>query len=264
MAMQSGACPCTHKNMSLLLSLVSGATLLVILPTMAQASDKLMVEYPRVAAGETEIGIRSQIIQDADPELNHAQTWKLGAGHGFNDYWFSELYAEYEKDPAESGYKAEFIEWENLFRLSEPGRYWADYAIIVEYSHAIAAGKDNAYKLMPIVQKRFSTQMLTMNFGFERNKSENGTSKIQFSYGWQYRWLGNPALDFALEGYGQLGDVGSWSPPSEQIHQVGPALVGKIKTSPGAGWEYRVGLFFGLNELSPNKSLLASIEYEFN
>jgi hypothetical protein len=248
---------------------LKGLLISVILPacasvtSMAMASDKLMVEYPRVVVGETELGIRGQALFDKNPELNQAQTRKIGAGHGFNDFWFSELYAEFENASDGSEYKAEFYEWENLLRLSEPGRYWADWGVILEYSYATDEENKDAYKIMPLVQKRFSGEMLTMNYGFERNESENGTSNWQFSYGWQYRWLNNPAYEFAVEGYGQFGDVVDWAPLSQQTHQIGPALLGKLKTGPGRGWEYRVGLFFGLTNESPDQAFLASIEYEF-
>jgi len=232
--------------------------------SLSSASDKLMVEYPRVVPGETEVGMRGQVQFDSRSDLNNAQTWKFGAGHGFNDFWFSELYAEFEKPAGESDYKAEFFEWENLLRLTEPGRYWADWGLILEYSHAVEEETKDAYKLMPLIQKRFSREMVTLNFGLERNQAENGTNSIQFSYGWQYLWLGNPAYQFALEGYGQFGDVTDWAPVDQQTHQIGPALVGRVRTSPGHGWEYRVGLFFGLTNESPDEAFLASVEYEFS
>lgn len=231
--------------------------------SISYASDKLMVEYPKVVRGETEIGARVAANIDHRSEINNSQTWKFGAGRGFTDYWFSEVYLEVEKPAGESEYETEFVEWENLFLLTEPGRYWADWGLIVEYSAALEETGSDAYKLMPLVQKRFSTQMVTGNFGFERNQNENGTSRWQFNYALQYLWLGNPARQFAVEAYGELGDVNDWSPLNQQQHQFGPALVGKFKTSPGRGWEYRLGWFFGLTEVTPDQAFLANIEYEF-
>ena len=228
----------------------------------ASASDKLMVEYPGVAPGELEVGMRGQVLFDNNSDVNNARTLKLGAGYGFSNIWFSELYAEYEKPADGTDYKVQFYEWENLFRLTEPGRYWADWGIILEYSHATDEVDKDAYKIMPIVQKRFSKTMTTLNLGFERNPTENGTNSLQFSYGWQYLWLGNPAYQFALEGYGQVGEVTHWAPKSQQTHQIGPALVGKFKSGPDSGWEYRMGLYFGLTSATPNEALIVSVEYE--
>lgn len=248
-----------HARMFMAFSLLLSA--LVVTPRVF-ASDKLMVEYPTVNPGETELGMRMLALSDGDPAVNHSQTRKLGAGYGFTDIWFSELYAEYEKPPDSNTAQVQYYEWENTLRLTEPGAHWADWAIILEYSRATDPEEQDAVKLMPIMQTRFTHTMLTMNFGFERNPSENGTNHWQFSYGWQYLRLGSPALRFALEGYGQVGDVKHWSPAQEQTHQIGAALVGKVRTGPDNGFEYRVGLFAGLTDATPDRALMVSVEYE--
>lgn len=228
----------------------------------AFASDKLMVEYPTVTPGETEIGMRVMAQSDNDPAVNGAQTWKLGVGYGFTNYWFSELYAEYEKPADSSTIKVQYYEWENMFRLSKPGQYWADWAVILEYSYAVDEEEKDAYKIMPIMQKRFRKHMLTLNVGFERNPSENGTNKVQLNYAWQFLWRGNPVYQFALEGYGQFGDVTNWAPASEQTHQIGPALVGKFKSGEDNAWDYRLGVYFGLTDATIDRALMLSLEYE--
>lgn len=230
--------------------------------TSAVASDKLMVEYPTVNPGEMEIGMRVMALSDNDPAVNNTQTRKLGAGYGFTDSWFSELYAEYEKPPDSNTAQVQYYEWENMLRLTEPGRHWADWAVILEYSYAADPEEQDAVKLMPIMQTRFTHTMLTLNFGFERNPSENGTNHWQFSYGWQSLWFGEPAYRFALEGYGQVGDVNHWAPTQEQTHQIGPALVGKVRTGSDSGYEYRVGFYWGLSQATPARAFMASIEYE--
>ena len=234
----------------------------LIATSPALASDKLMVEYPTVNSGETEIGMRVLALSDNNPDVNHAQTRKLGAGYGISDSWFSELYAEYEKPADSNTMQVQYYEWENMLRLTGPGRHTADWAIILEYSYATDQAEQDAVKLMPIMQTRFRHTMLTMNFGFERNPSENATKHWQFSYGWQYLWLGNPAYRFAIEGYGQTGDVNHWAPAQEQTHQIGPALVGKVRTSEDSGFEYRLGVFAGLTQSTPDRAFMASIEYE--
>lgn len=226
------------------------------------ASDKLMVEYPTVNPGEAEIGMRVLSLSDHNPALNNSQTRKLGAGYGFSDIWFSELNAEYEKPPDSTSAQVQFYEWENLFQLTRAGRYWADWAVTVEYSYATDPEEQDAVKLMPIMQTRFTDTMLTLNFGFERNPSENGTNHWQLSYGWQYLWLSKPELRFALEGYGQVGDYNSWLPSSQQTHQIGPALVGKLRTGEDTGLGYRVGVFWGLTQSTPDRAFMASLEYE--
>ena len=116
--------------------LLIGVLLLAGLCNASQvfASDKMSVEYPTVDAGETEIGMHMMALSDNNPNINNAQTRKLGAGYGFNNLWSSELSAEYQKPPNSSTVTVQAYEWENMLRLNAPGRGWANWAMILEYS----------------------------------------------------------------------------------------------------------------------------------
>lgn len=227
------------------------------------ASDNMVVEYPTVDPGEAEIGMRMIALYDNNPNINNAQTRKLGAGYGITSDWSSELTAEYAKAADSSTVQVQSYEWENLLRLNQPGMSWANWAVIVEYTYSVDRNTQNAIKLTPIMQTRSKDAIVTLNFGFDRNPSENGTNRWQFSYGWQYLLRGDPALQFAFEGFGQMGDVSHWSSVPEQSQQIGPALIGKINSDEDTDLVYRVGLFFGLTRTTPNRALTASMEYEF-
>ncbi len=242
------------------------ATLAVALLTLFTASPVHAghkVYYPKVEQGETEIELRGHANYDKDPAIDNAQSYKIGVGHGFTDFWFTELYAEVKKDAGNSSYATEAYEWENLFQLTEPGKYWADMGINIEYSHARKSTDPNEWELIPIVQKQLGQQLITLNVPFVRETGNNAAKKWELEYAWQYKWLGNPALEFGFEGYGKLGDATHWSPSSMQKHQLGPSLFGKIKTDVRHAWKYQLGILFGLSASTPEKTLYGRLEYEF-
>jgi len=221
------------------------------------------VYYPKVEQGETEIELRGHVNFDKDPAINNAQTYKFGVGHGLTDFWFSEIYVEVKKDADSTSYVTEAYEWENLFQLTEPGKYWADLGLNIEYVHARSSSEPNELELIPIVQKQVGQHLFTLNIPFARETGNNASNNWELEYAWQYKLLGNPVIEFGLEGYGKLGEVTHWDSSSHQRHQMGPSLFGKLKTGLRHAWKYQLGLQFGLTESTPEKLLYGYLEYEF-
>lgn len=241
---------------------IAVAVVLVILisPSTAHASQK--VYYPTVEQGETELEVRGHADFDRDPTKDNAQVYKAAVGYGFTDYWFSEVYVGVARAPGSSSYDVDSHEWENLFRLTETGKYWADFGMLVSYEQARDANNPNKWELTPIIQKQFGRQLVTLNVIFERETGNNAENVWDLEYAWQYRLLGNPALDFGLEGYGHCGEVTHWDPSSQQLHQIGPSIFGKLKPAVGRGLKYQLGLLFGATDASPTKTLYGRLELE--
>jgi len=235
--------------------------LLAMTPTSAQAGYK--VYYPTVEKGETELELRGYVTFDEDRSQRNEQGYKLGIGHGFTDWWFTELYAEVARAPESSNYDVEAYEWENLFRLTEPGKYWADFGFLAEYSHARESSDPNKWELTPIMQKQFGNRLATLNITFERETGKNASDEWELEYAWQYKWLGNPALEFGLEGFGHVGEVTHWDDSADQRHNLGPAIFGKIKSDSRHAWKYKVGVLFGVTPATPAVVLNGILEYEF-
>lgn len=244
---------------AILVTLISLLALLI--PSAAHASQK--VYCPTVDQGETEVEFRGHVDFDRDPTLDNAQIYKTGAGYGFTDYWFSEVYAEISRAPGDSSYNIESYEWENLFRLTEPGRYWADLGMTVSYERARDSADPNKWEVTPIVQKQFGRQLATLNLVLERETGSNAEKVWDLEYAWQYKLLGNPVLEYGVEGYGHLGEVTHWDAASEQRHQVGPSIFGNIRPGVGRALKYQLGLLFGLTNPAPSRTLYGSLEFEF-
>ncbi len=254
--------PETIKTAGVLATAILAVALLMLF-TVSPVHAGHKVYYPKVEQGETEIELRGHTYYDKDPALDTTQSYKVGVGHGFTDFWFTEVYVEVKKDAGGSSYATEAYEWENLFRLTEPGKYWADIGFNIEYSHARKSTDPNEWELIPIVQKQLGQQLITLNVPFVRETGNNAAKKWELEYAWQYKWLGNQALEFGLEGYGKLGEATNWDSSSQQKHQMGPSLFGKIKTDVLGAWKYQLGVLFGLTSATPGKTLYGYLEYEF-
>lgn len=234
---------------------------MVLVPAPAHATHK--VYYPTVEKGETELELRGHITSDSDSALRNEQKYKIGVGHGINNFWFTELYGEVEKPAGVDNYEMESVEWENLFQLTPQGKYWADWGFLIEYSKARESGEPDKTALTPIMQKQLGQDLLTVNLTFENQSGDNAADGWQFAYAWQYRWHGDRKMEIGLEGYGETGDVDDFNPTDEQVHQVGPAIFGKLKTASGHAWKYGLGLLAGLTSATPAATLTGLFEYEF-
>ncbi len=255
--------PGALKPAGVMMVVVAAAMALLVLfvPSAAHAGYK--VYYPTVEQGETEVEFRGHVDFDRNPARDNAQVYKTGVGYGFTDYWFSEVYAEIARPAGGSSYDVETYEWENIFRLTDPGKYWADLGFIVSYEQARGSNEPNKWELIPIVQKQIGQQLVTLNVVFERETGNNAEKVWDLEYAWQYRRFGNPVLEYGLEGYGHVGKVTHWDPSSEQQHQIGPAIFGKVKPGVGRGLKYQFGLLFGLTDGTPQKTFYTNLEFEF-
>lgn len=249
-----------RPTMALAGAMLAGV-LVLLAPSRSHASYK--VYYPTVDQGETEIELRGHTTFDSDRTLSNEQLYKLGAGHGFTSWWFSEVYAEIVRSPGSSDYTLESYEWENLFRLTEPGKYWVDAGFLMEYSHARESGNPDKLELTPILQKQFDRQLLTLNVTFEHETGSNASHDTDLEFAWQYRWLGRRTLDFGIEGYGHLGEATHWDRAKDQHHNLGPALFGKFRTTSHSALAYKLAMLFGVTEATPAVTLAGSMEYEF-
>lgn len=216
---------------------------------------------PIVEEGETELELRGHYNFDDGGE-DGAQAYLLGAGRGFTSYWFSEFYVEVEKEPGESP-KAEAVEWENRFQLTEQGEYWLDVGLLTEFEFALEGGHPDSFSIRPLLQKGFGNWLATGNLIFEREFGDNSEDEVEFGYAWQIKHPLRSELAWGIEGYGSLGELTDFAPSNEQAHELGPGLYGELDLGTHEPLEFRVLLLFGLSDGAPDQRLVFSLEYEF-
>lgn len=189
-------------------------------------------------------------------EGDNAQQYVFDVGRGITSRWFSELAVFYSKSPDQGGEIEEFKS-DNIFVLTEPGQYWLDLGLIAEFVHNRLENV-NEIEIGPLLQKQIGREQFNLNFEFER-ELKPGT-QTELTYGWQWKHRGNPKIEFGVQGFGELGEVGDLG--QEQIHKIGPALFGQARMSGNNKLRYDAAVLFGVTGETPDVSVRFQIEYE--
>lgn len=214
------------------------------------------VYTPTVEQGETEFELRGGYRNfDGAPD-EHAFVFDLG--YGVNNRWRTEAVLEYAAEGGEPG-KLESVEWENVFVLTEPGRHWMDVGLLAEYEHSFASGPDEV-KIGPLFQKQVGSAVANLNFTFKREVGSGASNDTELDYRWQVRWLGNEALEWGAQGFGELGTVdhlgdGDW-------HSAGPAVFGVKRLHGRDKIHYNAAVLAGLDRAAPDAAVRFQLEYE--
>jgi len=214
------------------------------------------VYTPTVEQGETEFELRGGYREfDGAPD-EHAFVFDVG--YGVTNRWRTEAVLEYAAEDGEPG-KLEALEWENVIVLTEPGKHWMDVGLLAEYEHSFASGPDEV-KFGPLLQKEFASTIANLNFRFKREVGSGSSDDTEFDYRWQLRWRGNEALEWGVQGFGELGTVdhlgeGDW-------HTAGPALFGVRRLAGRDKLRYNAAALAGLSHDAPDATLRFQLEYE--
>lgn len=220
------------------------------------------VYSPHVVKGELELETRGQVDFDHRESMDGAQKHKVAIGYGLTDWWFSEVYGEWEKDPESGeGLEYEATDLENHFQLSEPGAWWIDTGLYFEYE--FAAKNEHADKIEGklLLEKQFGDFVHTVNLILE--KEVNGGDGVEeadleggFAWNGRYRW--QPWLEPGLEWHSDLGELAHTGSFDDQKHQLGPVIYGKIAHHV----KYDIGYLFGVSDAAPDGEIKWIVEWE--
>jgi hypothetical protein len=228
-------------------------------PQQAQASHK--VYSPHVEQGELEIEYRGHIDHDSNESRDGARKDKYEIGYGFTDWWFSSLFVEYEKE-ADEEYKHEASAWENIFQLTEAGRYWLDAGLYFEYEIPSESSKPEKLEFKLLLEKATLPWVNTLNLITETEVGSGSADEIEFGYAWRTSYLYKPTLEPGIELYGELGSDEDFGFNDGQTHQAGPVISGSYRLSNKSKLAYNAGYLFGLTDDSPDGTLKWELELE--
>jgi len=230
--------------------------------TPAHASHK--VYSPIVEPGEFELELRGHTTFDSDPAKDDQQKYKLEAGYGIAQRWFSVLGTTLVKDGAGSSLQSEEWFWENIIQLTEQGEYWLDAGLYLEYAVPRAAGTPNEIETKLLLEKSIGRFQHTANLVFVREVGNGAPNTTYFEYAWRSRYFVSPAIQPGIEIYGEMGEFGRVLPADQQDHRAGPVLSGILgQGGHGDKWKYELGYLFGLTDAAPSGTLKFNLEYEF-
>jgi hypothetical protein len=226
-------------------------------PTDARADH--VVYSPLVEEGEKAIEIRGHYDFDSRKALDGGQAYKAEFEWAPTAWWLTEILVKYEREPGEA-LDATEIASENIFQLTDQGRYWLDFGVLAEFVYSLEDGGANALEVALLGQKDFGRNEVRLNFVFEQ-PLESGAD-LEMEYRWQYRYRLSERFEPGIEMYGGAGEWGEVGSFDDHEQQLGPAAYGKFRTDDGA-IKYELGLLFGLTDETPDTTLRFLLEYEF-
>ena len=232
--------------------------------TLAGPSD--YVTTPHVEHGEREVDFKFGSARDGTGDRQ--QAWSVGYGYGASDRWFTEIYAKLQAGGGE-GDRLDAWEWENKFQLVETGEYPVDIGFLTELERPHRKGEPAyEFKFGPLFQTEFGKLQLNANLFLERKfrgSSEDPAAQhdTEFGYQWQVKYRWQPAFEFGLQGFGEMGKWNDWDPRDQQNHRAGPAIFGKLALGNRHAIRYNAAWLVGANQAAPDHTLRIQIEYEY-
>src|SRR5260221_5351396 len=199
-------------------------------PAICAAVPSDYVHMPSVEYGEREIDFKYGTWKLKDEPVRETAS-SLGFGYGVTQWWFTEAYLKYEKNPGERT-KYDAFEWENKFQLTEPNQYFADVGLITEIE-ILRERREEGYELKagPLFQADTGPIRWNANLLFERvvrGRSEEPRA-TEMGYQLQARDSLAPSFEIGAQAFGEMGRRDHWQPARYQHHRAGPALFGKVK-----------------------------------
>lgn len=242
------------------LSAACAGMVLALCAPAAFAGPSSYVHTPIVEYGEHEIELKGGRATLGDG--SHEDAFAISYGLGVTPWWFTEAYVKF-KGATGRPTKAEAVEWENVFQLTETGRYAADFGMLLEIERPRDHAEGWELKFGPLLQAELGRVQLNGNLLFERHIRAAEAVETEMLYEWQvkYRWL--RVFEPGLQGFGELGKWDHWAPSSEQSHILGPALFGKIGLGNHQALRYDAALLFAASPAAPDRTLRFRVEYEF-
>jgi hypothetical protein len=246
-----------HARGASRLALLAAINMLSFAP-LAHAGPDDYVAVPGVEYGEREIELRLGTASATDEHRQSAAS--LAFGYGVTPWWSTEVYGKWHRSGAT---RFDAFEWENRFQLTEPGRYFADFGLLVEIERPRDRAEGYELRLGPLMQKDCGPVQANLNVLVERHYRASEPEVTELGYQWQLRYRFRPAFDFGAQGFGEVGAWNDWAPVREQEHVAGPAIFGKLGLGGRQVLKYDAAVLFKLSNAAPATTVRAQLEYEF-
>src|SRR5215472_16944045 len=201
----------------------------------AQAQFK--VRYPIVDYREFEIEhFADTTFGPAKSGQSNNQRYTNEYGFGPLPNWFVELGNEFRALNGENiTYDA--TEIEQYLQLTPTGKYFADAALFGEFEYPAHKADAKTYIFGPLAQTEFGaiagySGLHTLNLLFTKTVGNNSTDATQFNTAWQSRLLIHPLFEPGFEYYGQVNEILNPGKLEDQLHRIGPVLIGRYNFAP--------------------------------
>jgi high-affinity iron transporter len=233
--------------------------------TIQDAKAGFKVYAPYVEFHELEIEFRPSRTIDNEASKDNEQKHLVGVGYGVTQWWFTEVYAEWERE-AGAGERTKFeaFEWENRFQLSNPGEDWVDFGLLAEFERTDSASSPDKLEFALLFAKSLGKFAATFNLILEREIGTNAGDDLEVGQAFQLKYRLARAFEPGIELHSEFGPFDEVPNFDEQKHFVGPVAQGVIRLGDtGTKLKYNAGYLFGLTDESADGVVKAIIELEF-
>lgn len=245
-------------------ALVAAGFVTLAAATTRDAQAGFKVYAPYVEQGELEFEYRPSVTIDDDAAKDNKQKHLLGIGYGVNAWWFTEVYAEWEREagPGETT-KFEAFEWENRFQLTNPGEYWADFGLLVEYERTDDSKAPDKIEFALLFAKELGQFDATYNLIFEKEVGGGASNDVELAQAFQLKYRLDKGFEPGIEFFSEFGAIGEMPAFDGQEHYVGPIATGVIPLNDtGLKLKYNAGYLFGISDAAEDGVVKAIIELE--
>ena len=215
-----------------------------------QANAGHNVYSPIVEYGETEIELMVDVVKDDDPLVDNTKVYYLEFARGVTDRWATELLVEFVQPDGEAN-KAEAVEWENVYQLTEHGAGPFDYGLFFELEKAMEDGEPDEVVAGFLIQKENGDWLGLLNLMAEKEFGDNSESGAEgfgsFKLAWRKYETATPELEYYS---------------SEYESTLGTLVSGHVKTGAKNKVGYKFGVMWGLDDNTPDYIVRSMIELE--
>ena len=233
-------------------------------PWTTDARAEFKIRYPNVDYREVEFEHNYSTTFDKRADFNHRSTAPAEIGVGVLPFWFVELEGEYSKEP-DGKWSFDATTLESYFMLTEPGKYWLDFAIFAEYARAKSREDADTVELGLLFQKQHLQTLHTLNVFWEKPVGTLAEPIDTFKYGWQSRYMLSPYFQPGFEVFGEIEDLNKPGRFNDQQFRVGPMFAGGLSLGDVLGrgkLKYEAGYLFGATPETEHGVLRTRLEIE--
>jgi len=232
----------------------------VLLQTAVHAEPNDYIRTPSVEQGEKEIDFKWGSQKNKDGTRESATS--IGLGYGVNSFWFTEVYAKYNRLPGESN-AFDAWEWENRFQLTETGKYPLDLGFLFEIERPKNRAEGYELTYGPLVQSEWGKIQANVNVLIQKHVQATTPFDTEMHYQGQVKYRQSELFEWGAQAFGSVGPWDRWSPTANQEKKFGPAVFGKIRTGTKHAIKWNAALLHGTTNASPQTTLRFQSEYEF-
>ena len=225
-------------------ALTAGLLLSFGLGGLAHAGTSSSVGSPKVTKGKTKVEARFGFAEAEESSSQDERfRFRQQIDHGFTD-WYAARIVVQQDDRKGDSFEHNSVRLSNRFHLLETKDHGFDFGARLEYTHvdgdktpsSLTAG---FYELIPL--KNYEVRM---NQLFSHDVGEDSDNGVGAEFRVQVTRAISDTHKLGIESFNDFGNLTQLSGYSDQEHEVGPVLKGKI----GNGYAYETGYRAGISE----------------